>query len=177
VSTERRAEQTRRSGPETSRSKTRIDKSKPPIPIWTGQDYARIAPGRYSAAAVRIIAPQYLRSWKRWSMGVCFRPFSEPDAEVVLFLNLGEDMKPKRASGFFRAWTMANGELPKKGQKMDSSVFLEDQIYEIEVVDAAADSTGERKANAEIYSKVKRIICVSRARVGTDDVVSINRGR
>jgi hypothetical protein len=60
---------------------------------------------------------------------------------------------------------------------VNSSVFLEDQIYEIEVVDAAADSTGERKANAEIYSKVKRIICVSRARVGTDDVVSINRGR
>jgi hypothetical protein len=145
------------------------------MPVWTGPEYPRIPPGKYSAAAVRIIPPQYLRQWQRWSIGICFRPFSEPDAEVVLFLNLGKDMKPKRGSDFFRAWTQANGDVPMKGQKMDATVFLEDQVYEIEVVDARVDSEGRRKSDAEVYSKVKRIDSVLRSGTVRIGVVPIKR--
>jgi hypothetical protein len=45
---------------------------------------------------------------------------------------------------------------------MDPAVFLDSQIYEIDVVDAAVDSDGQTKADAEVYSKVRRIVSVTR---------------
>jgi hypothetical protein len=66
------------------------------IPVWSREELPRIAPGRYTAVAVRIIGPEFVRRWQRHSIGICFRPFSEPEAEVVLFLNLGKEMKPGR---------------------------------------------------------------------------------
>jgi hypothetical protein len=95
--------------------------------------------------------------------------------EVVLFLNLGEDKKPKRGSDFFRAWTLANGELPKKGQTMSYDIFLDDQIYEIEVVDAVVDPDGRQKSEVEVYSKVKRIVSVLRSGTISPIVVPIKR--
>jgi hypothetical protein len=132
------------------------------IPVWSGEELPRIAPGRYTAVAVRIIGPEFVRRWQRSSVGICFRPFSEPEAEVVLFLNLGKEGKPGRNSEYVRAYTLANGEQPRKGQSMDPAVFLDGQIYEIEVVDAELNSDGQRKNEAEVYSKVKRIVSVTR---------------
>src|SRR5690242_6322360 len=54
------------------------EKPKGVIPVWTGPTLPRIASGCYMAAAVRIIGPQYLARWKRYSVGIGFRPFSEP---------------------------------------------------------------------------------------------------
>jgi hypothetical protein len=144
------------------------------IPVWTGPELIRIAPGQYTAVAVRIIGPAYLRQWLRYSVAICFRPLSEPEAELVLFLNLG-NMKPTRGSHFFRAWTQANGGPPMKGQKMDLDVFLEGQIYEIKVIDADSDSDGNRKSTAEIYSKVKRIVSVQRRDCTPSVVVPFSR--
>jgi len=150
-------------------------KQQPKMPVWTGPDYPRIAPGRYSATAVRIIEPQYIRRWQRYSLGVCFRPFSEPEAEVVLFLNLDVDMNPKRGGEYYRSWMLANGEAPTKGQTMDADVFLEGQIYEIEVIDAELDSEGKPKCDAEVYSKVKRIISVIRNGEAPSGIVPFTR--
>jgi hypothetical protein len=163
---------------ERKRTPKHAEKPQPATPVWTGQEYSRIPPGQYTASAVRVITPQYIRRWQRWSLGICFCPFAEPDAEVTLFLNLGKNMVPKRGSDFFRAWTQANGEAPKKGELMDPCVFLEGHVYEIEIVDADVDSDGNPKSDAEVYSKVKRIVSVQRNQIARLGVVPIrNLGR
>jgi hypothetical protein len=158
---------------ECERTPRSVEKPQAPTPVWTGPEYPRILPGQYTASAVRVITPQYIRRWQRWSLGICFCPFAEPGVEVTLFLNLGKNMVPKRGSDFFRAWTQANGEAPKKGKPMDPRVFLEGQIYEIEIVDADVDSDGKPKSDAEIYSKVRRIVSVLRNQSVRPGVVPI----
>ena len=160
--------------PKDKVSKRQTKEPQAVIPVWTGPDYPRIAPGQYTATAVRIISPQFIRRWRRFSIGVCFRPFAEPEAEIVCFMNLDADMNPKRGGEFYRAWTRANGERPAKGQPMDPNVFLEGQIYEIDVVDAGLDSEGKQKSDAEVYSKVRRIVSVLRNGGTTANVVPIH---
>jgi hypothetical protein len=161
--------------PPTKRLVKRTGELEARIPIWTGPEYSRIAPGQYTATAVRVIEAQFLRRWQRYSLGVCFRPFAEPEAEVVLFLNLDADMKPKRGGEYYRAWTLANGQGPMKREPMDPAIFLEGQIYEIEVVDAGMDADGKQKSDAEIYSKVKRIVSVMRDGSSQKCVVPFSR--
>jgi hypothetical protein len=40
-----------------------------------------------------------------------------------------------RRGNYSKAWTLANGELPRKGQLMSPDVFLEGQIFMVEVKD------------------------------------------
>ena len=84
---------------------------------------------------------------------------------VCAFFNMGNGAQPKagRLSRYFRAWTIANGELPYKGQRMDPEVFMEEQIYEIEVDDCSKGINDELKSDAEIYSVVTRILSANRA--------------
>jgi hypothetical protein len=133
----------------------------PTGPTWEGVDYGRVPPGRYSAIAIRIQGPQWLRRYGRWSLIVEFQLLSEDDARPCMFFNMGNDatkQKVGRQSRYFRAWTMANGELPKKGKKMNPQVFLDGQVFTIEVEDCGIDSERAQKADAEIYSRVSKII-------------------
>lgn len=140
--------------------------SKPPLAlVWHGAEYPRIEPGRYWAEAVRIIGPDYLARFKRYSLGIVFRLLDRPEVEVVCFLNLGSEGKPHRRSNFFRAWTMANGQPPKTGQPMDPIVFLQGQTFEVRVDDNGLDPDGEKKNEAEVYSVVRKIIRI----VGTPE--------
>ena len=104
-----------------------------PLPVWNGAEYKRILPGRYSAVAVRVQGPEWVRQYSRWSLLVEFELLGESGAvRVCAFFNMGNDKKePKagRQSRFFRAWTIANGELPRKGHEMDLKVFLDGQVW------------------------------------------------
>ena len=44
--------------------------------------------------------------------------------------------KIARGGNYFKAWTLANGEFPRKGQPMSPEVFQEGQIYTVEVKDS-----------------------------------------
>jgi hypothetical protein len=84
----------------------------------------------------------------------------QDEVRVCAFFNFGNDPiqpKPGRQSRYFRAWTIANGELPRKGQLMDPKVFLDGQQFEIEVDYSMNDSDDNPKDFAEVYSKVVRI--------------------
>jgi hypothetical protein len=113
------------------------------------------------AVAVRVQGPEWVRSYRRWSLLIEFELLGERDeVRVCAFFNMGNDPRrpmPGRQSRYFRAWTIANGEPPRKGQTMDPAVFVDGQQFEIEVEDCWKDTDNNLKTAAEIYSKVIRI--------------------
>ena len=110
-------------------------KDAPRGPVWEGPDYPRVSAGRYLATVTRVQGPELIRRYRRWSLLVEFQLLSEPEhVRVCAFFNMGQDpARPRvgRNSRYFRAWTMANGELPRKGQQMTANTFQEGQLYEV----------------------------------------------
>lgn len=140
------------------------NESRTPVPIWTGADYARVPEGRYQAIAVRHQGPDWTRKFQRWSMLVEFELLDD-GARVCAFYNFGNDRNAAqvlRRGNYFKAWTLANGEMPRKGQPMSPDVFLDGQVYTVEVRDNRRDAAEKEKADAEIYSVVSEIIAVDR---------------
>jgi hypothetical protein len=80
---------------------------------------------------------------------------------VCSFFNMGSNrVRPRagRQSRYFKAWTLANGELPRRGQAMSPEAFLDGQVYEIEVGNSYKDSEERQKTDAEVYSRVTAIL-------------------
>lgn len=133
--------------------------SSPPVPIWKGADYVRVPPGRYQAIAIRYQGPEWVRPFSRWSLLVEFQLLDD-GARVCQFFNFGTNRKGPivmRRGKYFKAWTKANGELPRKGRQMSPDVFLEGQIFTVEVKNSRGDSSEAEEPDAEIYSKVTAI--------------------
>lgn len=131
-----------------------------PLPIWDGPEYVRISPGRYDAVVTRIQGPVWVRRFRRWSLIVEFELLCE-SKRVCAFFNMGTNPEVPRAgqqSRYFRAWTLAKGERPRPKQKLDPSVFLDGQIFRIEVADSQVDAEGQQKEDALIYSRVTAIL-------------------
>lgn len=59
---------------------------------------------------------------------------------------------------FYKAWVIANGEHPRCGETMNPAIFLEGKVFEVEVEECNRDSEGKPKQDAEVYSRVVRII-------------------
>ncbi len=136
----------------------------PPMPVWTGISYTRVAEGLYQAIAVRHQGPEWVRAFSRWSLLVEFELLDD-GARVCAFYNMGNDPKgpvPARRGNYFAAWTLANGDLPRKGERMTPDVFLEGQVYTVNVKDCRRNAKEQEKADAEIYSVVSEIVSVGR---------------
>jgi len=136
----------------------------PPVPIWDGCDYMRVPEGHYQAVAVRWQGPEWVRMYSRWSLLVEFELLDD-GSRVCAFYNFGNDpsrSKILRRGNYFKAWTLANGEPPRKRQPMSPDVFREGQIYTIDIRDNLRDSTEKEKVDAEIYSVVRAIVDVQR---------------
>ena len=130
-------------------------------PIWRGAEYSRVAPRNYTAFATRIQGPEWCLQFQRYSLLVEFELMSEPDSvRVCLFLNMGSDPRkpPGRQSNFYKAWTIANGDMPKRGEAMCFDVFLRGQTYEIEVEDVLRNSKQGLKGEPEVYSRARQIL-------------------
>jgi hypothetical protein len=77
------------------------------------------------------------------------------DGSVSGFLNLGNDPERPRAprgSRYFKVWCMANGGLPRRGQRMEPEVFR-DKFFRVRVEDAT-DIHGNPLPEGERYSKI-----------------------
>ena len=154
------------------------NEARPPALVWQGASYARVSEGRYQAVAVRHQGPEWIRPFVRWSLLVEFELLDDSAAKVCAFYNFGNDKhRPKigRRSNYFKAWTLANGELPRKGQVMSPDVFMEGQVFTIEVKDSTRNSSEEDKTAAEIYSRVVEIVSVDRAALPAHNPESINQ--
>jgi hypothetical protein len=147
-----------------------------PTPTWDGPEYARVTPGRYSAVATRVKGPTWVRRYQRWSCAIEFSLLAE-DKRVCAFFNMGSDPQRPHAgpqSRYFRAWSLANGELPRHKQGLDPAVFLDGQVFEIEVADCGTDAEGLKKADALVYSRATAILSAER-RVGISTINTITQ--
>jgi hypothetical protein len=131
--------------------------------IWRGPEYPLLSPGVYMVRGSKVQGPEYVRNFHRWSIRIEFALTAEPGS-VSMFLNLGGDKtgpQIKRQSRYFKAWVLANGEQPRRGQAMTADVFLEGQFFQVEVETCMLDSEGEIKPEAEWYSRITRIVSMA----------------
>ena len=130
---------------------------------WRGAVYNRVDPGIYTATVSAVIPPEWVRLYHRWVVKIIFTLIDDL-SEIPLFLNLGTDEKcPSiaRNSGYGKWWAAANGSLPSRDESMLPDVFMEGQIYTIEVVDAVLGKGS--KLSGGVYSKVSNLIDVRRS--------------
>lgn len=154
------------------------NEARPPALVWKGANYARVPEGRYQAVAVRHQGPEWIRPFARWSLLMEFQLLDDSAAKVCAFYNFGNNrnaLKIGRRGNYFKAWTLANGELPRKGQEMSPDVFMEGQVFTLEVKDSRRNSTEKDKADAEVYSVVTEIISVERPSLHSPNLESINQ--
>ncbi|WP_263382254.1 hypothetical protein [Granulicella arctica] len=140
-----------------------IDRAK--AMVWTGPEYPVLRPGKYTVRGLSIQGPDWVRSYFRWSLRIEFGLTTETES-VSAFFNFGSDAaKPRigRQSRYYKAWVVANGEHPRKGEEMSANVFLEGQFFEVEVDDCNRDAEGNSKPGADTYSRITRIISAVRA--------------
>lgn len=130
---------------------------------WHGADYPRVREGNYKAACVATQGPEFCRAFQRQSLRLEFALLDDGTL-VSMFLNMGSSGKvPGSQSRFFKVWTMANGEQPRKGQKMTLSTFTEPGlIYTISVEDCRTDVNQKTKDDALVYSRVTDVLQVER---------------
>lgn len=137
--------------------------SEMPALAWQGADYARIPPGDYQAACVAYQGPDWIRSYKRWSIRLEFSLLWQ-DACVSAFLNMGSNPEAPqigRRSKYYALWCQVNGEMPRKGQLMHPEVFTEPGLfYVVRVEDSCKDAKDELKPEALVYSRVTEILAV-----------------
>jgi len=139
--------------------------SSAPLPTWDGPEYSRVAPGRYDAMATRCQGPVWVRRFRRWSLMVEFELLCE-SKRVCAFFNMGSNPERPHAgpqSRYFHAWTIANGARPLAKQRLDPNVFLEGQIFKVEIADCLANSEGEQKDDSLVYSRVTVLLSAERA--------------
>lgn len=136
-----------------------------PSLIYKGVDLPRIPPGDYQAVCIGWQGPQWVRSFRRWSLRLEFSLMTG-DGTVSMFLNMGNDpATPEigRRSRFYMAWSLANGETPRKGQQVSPSTFTEEGlVYLVRVTDSLKDAKDTAKPDAMVYSKISDILSVTR---------------
>jgi hypothetical protein len=129
-------------------------------PVWESDPYPVTDDGRMLVQVVKLQGPEWVRKFQRWSLRIeCTGVYESVD--LSLFVNLAGDKNkpglPGRQSNFYRYWTMANGQPPKKGQAMNWDVFL-GKYFMAEVGKVRTDASGQEKAEGEIYSRISHFI-------------------
>ena len=115
--------------------------------VWRGPDYPMLEPGRYMVRCVKMQGPQWVRCYARWSLRLEFALTTEPGV-ISAFFNFGNDRSGPRVgrqSRYYKAWVLANGEHPRKGQVMSPETFLDGQFFEVEVESCNRDAEGAPK--------------------------------
>jgi len=132
---------------------------------WQGEDLPRVSPGDYQAVCIGWQGPEWVRAFRRWSLRLEFSLMTG-EGTVSAFFNMGDDAaKPRigRRSRLYAAWSLANGEAPRKGQQMAWATFTDPSLlYLVRVADSTKDGKDTAKPDALIYSRVTEILKTER---------------
>ena len=74
-------------------------------------------------------------------------------------MNMGDNRGRPRAgrdSNYYKAWKLANGGPPRKGEAMDPKIFL-GRFFRVRVEDCGKDSNDKDKTNEEVYSHITEL--------------------
>jgi len=132
---------------------------KNPAPVWQGQQYPKHDEGVRLVRVAKIHGPQWVNRYRRWSVRLVCLLTDEP-GEVSYFMNMGNKRDEPRAgkqSNYYKAWTLANGEPPRKGQPMAPEVFL-DKFFRVRIADCRKDSDEKEKSEGDVYSHVTEFL-------------------
>jgi len=137
-----------------------------PALMWQGADLPRVSPGDYQAVCVGWQGPEWCLAFRRWSLRLEFSLVTD-ETLISAFYNMGSNaerpLPPGRRSRFYAAWSLANGEAPRKGQRMALDVFTEaGLLYLVRVADCLKDGKDAAKPEALIYSRVTEILRIER---------------
>jgi hypothetical protein len=118
-------------------------------------EYPHIKPGVYDAEVLSA-GISLDRRYHRWVCALKFRVV--PDGITLFgFLNCGSGEKPRaggRRSAFFRAWSIANGSAPHRGQVMSPRAF-KNKLFQIRIGNVLSDYLQRAQSP---YSVVREII-------------------
>jgi hypothetical protein len=128
------------------------------IPVWDGKEYQRHDQGERLIQVCEIQGPEWVRRYSRWSirLGCCL---TDELGEVSYFMNMGTNREGPRAgrhSNYYNAWTLANGDPPRKGEVMDPKIFL-GKFFRASIEDCGKDSNDRDKLPGEVYSHIKEL--------------------
>jgi hypothetical protein len=127
-----------------------------PVVIWKGREYERLDRGRREVRVVEVQGPEWVRRYRRWSLRVGCQTLDEP-GKVSAFLNLGKDpnrpsMGTGRQSRIYKLVTLAKGEPPRNGERIDFEALLLGKCFLVQIDDCTKNSRGEKKTEGETYS-------------------------
>jgi hypothetical protein len=74
-------------------------------------------------------------------------------------MNMGNDREGPhcgRHSKYYKAWTLANGGPPRKGEAMDPEIFL-GKMFRVHISDCTRDGNEEDKPKGEVYSHITEL--------------------
>ena len=128
------------------------------VPVAYDNYPIRVKAGPYEARCIDAPPTYFDAGFRRWGQALTFELC--PNGEVLqAFLNLGTGKEPHAGprSNYFKAWVIAKGRPPRRGDKMTADVFL-NQLFEVDVCDVTTDCEGLSKAEPLIYSKVARLV-------------------
>jgi hypothetical protein len=132
---------------------------------WQGVDLPRVSPGNYQAVCVDWQGPDWVRAFRRWSLRLEFSLVADGTL-VSAFYNMGSDAAGPfigRRSRLYAVWSMANGEAPRKGQRMTWETFTDPALlYLVRVADSLKDGKDSAKPDALVYSRVTEILRIER---------------
>ena len=132
---------------------------KNPAPVWQGQQYPKHDEGVRLVRVSEIQGPQWVFNFMRWSIRLGCSLTDEP-GEASYFMNMGnkrEAPQVGRQSKYYRAWTMANGGPPCKGQAMAPDVFL-GKFLRVRIEDCRKDRDEREKPEGEVYSRITELL-------------------
>jgi hypothetical protein len=128
-------------------------------PVWQGQQYPKHDEGVRLVRVAKIHGPQWVNRYRRWSIRlVCL--ITDELGEVSYFMNMGDKREGPRAgrqSNYYKAWTLANGQPPRKGESMIPEVFL-DKFFRVRIEDCRRDSDEKEKPEGDVYSHVSELL-------------------
>jgi hypothetical protein len=132
---------------------------------WQGVDLPRVSPGDYQAVCIDWQGPEWCRAFRRWSLRLEFSLLTDGTL-VSAFYNMGSDATGPhigRRSRLYAVWSLANGEMPRKGQQMALETFTDPALmYLVRVADSLKDGKDAAKPDALIYSRVTDILRIER---------------
>jgi hypothetical protein len=151
------------------------EKQLPPAVVWQGADRPRIEPREYTARCTGFQGPEWIREFGRWGIRLEF--VLDPDDHVVsAFYSLGENRDAPHIgvrSKYYRTWVLANGRPPRHGQTMNPEVIADPALsFTVHVSDAKTDGENRVKDDAMVYSRIDKILTVTRTSTEADTRVS-----
>lgn len=128
-----------------------------PEPSSHDRVYPRYPEGIYDAECVKA-ATYRDRQFNAWKCCLYFRlvPSGEPVCGYW-HLGMGAEAYAGPRSEYRRAWIIANGDGPRKRQRLSARNFT-GKLFEVRLGDVTRDSRGREHPAGAIYSTVKEII-------------------